>query len=139
MKALLALWRSWGWGRDVAYWRTHSIPTFNQNEAIDFEPVHKSLIQCGVPDSRIGQQFIGIGWDNVKVIRKSQGEDKDWDQLTTINMSKFIEWCTSDDCIEVLFHGLPIKSQWFWEIKVQVQLRRALGPYARYLNKSGGE
>jgi len=136
VKALLALWLSWGWGRDVAYWRTHSIPTFNQSEAVDFEPVHHSLIQCGVPESRIGQQFIGIGWRDLETIQKSQGE-KDWDQLKTINMSRFIDWCLSDDCIEVLFHGLPIKSQWFWEIKVQVQLRRALGPYARYLNKGG--
>jgi hypothetical protein len=138
MKALLALWLSWGWGRDVAYWRVHSVPAIGRNEAVDFEPVHRSLIQCGVPESRIGQQFIGIGWGDVKAMQKSQG-DKDWDQLTMINMSKFIEWCTSNDCIEVLFHGLPIKSEWFQEIKTQVQLRRALGPYARYLNQGGGE
>lgn len=137
VKALLALWLSWGWGRDVAYWRKHSIPTFHQSEAVDFEPVHNSLIQCGVPESRIGQQFMSFGgnWRDVEKIQTSQGE-KDWDKLKMINMSKFIEWCLSDDCIEVLFHGLPIKSQWFWDIKVQVQLRRALGPYARYLNKS---
>lgn len=142
VKALMALWISWGWGRDVGYWRSHSFLLGKTvGEAIDFEPVRKSLLASGVPESRISQAFLsggGAAWVMSRDAQKLR-EDQKTNDVQVINMSAFIDWCNSDDCVEVLLHGLPRNIQWFQEIKQQLTMRRLMGPYAAYMTSSSGE
>jgi len=70
----------------------------------------------------------------MKQIQKlAEEQDKDWGDLQLINMSGFIDFCNSPDAIEVLFHGLPRKLEWFNQIPMRLQLHKAMGPFARYL------
>jgi hypothetical protein len=108
-------------------------------EAIDFEAVRKSLLVSGVPESRISQAFMSGGGATWAMSREAQKlrEDQKTDDVRVINMSAYIDWCNSEDCVEVLLHGLPRNIQWFQEIKQQLTLRRMMGPYARKTSSSG--
>jgi len=134
-RALMALWLSWGWCRDVPYWRTHSQAFTNTEENMDFEPVRASLLSIGVPEARISQPLLWGDFGAMKRLdnfRKTQPEAKSG-ELKLIDMTGFINWCNSNDAVELMFRGLPKKLEWFNQIPVQMTLRRALGPYARYV------
>jgi hypothetical protein len=137
LKTLMVMWISWGWLRDVPYWQRRSVGNFmfDLSEEIDFEEARESMKMCGIPESRISTDFVGISFGNAKEINKLRDMQKDPDAedrpLKLMNMIGFIDWCNSDDCVHILFRGLRGKQEWIEQIPQLLIMRRAMGPWGR--------
>jgi len=144
--ASAALWISWAWDRDRAYWHTQSQLEYMRNaqEEIDFEPIRRALNTCRIPAAVINKSADGTNWQPFIMDKRSRKEidemleDQKVDDvrdLHLIDMDKFITWSNSSAVTDVLFSGLHHAKSlpWFKEVEKRIAKRQRFGTWAEFM------
>ncbi len=126
--ALLGLWLSWAWERDVDYWekRSGDMMLYGNNtaEALDFEPVRQDLKKYGVPVQQMSHYAM--------IMDKRRPNDS-----SVIDMYAFIQWANSMDVVNLLFRGTKVTTEMQKKIQYQLMLRRMIPKPFRVTAEAG--
>jgi hypothetical protein len=127
-KALLALWLTWAWQRDVGYWAVHSTQDLRFiAEQLDFELIRQDLIRsCGIPEALISQRAqLPSQFTQASAWTYAAYKNND----VVIDMDALIKWSKSIEALHMLYKGYEPPADIKRQMEIQWMVRRAMPWY----------